>query len=194
MKKAVEAVLQAEEKIRTLIGEAAARGGYKSVRRLSTAAERLVTIREELGGDDTIPGPSKSTSPRRRVRSKQSGRKSKPPGYPRFERHGDVVYRIGWSKKSSREYEHKLPKAVFDQAVKAIATVADQAEEWFAAEDVIAETEHDGNAIPSYQVYVTLALLREAAVLERHGRNGYSVTVLNFPGGADMAWTQVQES
>ena len=58
---AVEAVSNSEIKLRKLIGEAASAGDYDAVRRLSTAAERLATVREELEGGPVIKGRNSSS-------------------------------------------------------------------------------------------------------------------------------------
>ena len=192
---AVEAVSNSEIKLRKLIGEAASDGDYDAVRRLSTAAERLATVREELEGGPVIKGRNSSSvaAPKASGNSRSSRSGSAPNGYPRFERRGDVLYRIGWSKKSKREYEHKIPKTVYEQSVEALSAVADSHPGPFAAQEICERTQKIGSALPSYQVYATLALLTEAGVVERRGREGYFVSASNLTGAAEIAWAQVQE-
>lgn len=192
---AIEAVSESEIKLRKLIGEAASAGDYDAVRRLSTGAERLATVREELDGGAVIKGKNSGAapSPGAPTKSRPSRARPTPNGYPRFERRGDVLCRIGWSKKAKREYEHKLPKAVYEQSVEALSAVADGNPGPLAAQDIFDHAQKIGFDLPSYQVYATLALLTEAGVLERRGREGYFVSATNLKGAAEIAWAQVQE-
>jgi hypothetical protein len=196
LSQAVEAISSAEERLRSLIGEAAKRGDYSAVRRLSTAAERLAVVREELdeSAESKTPAAIKTFAKRKRKRvQKASGSRASPPGYPRFERRGDIVFRIGWSKKSKGEYEHKLPNDVYTTAIEKIAEVAAERRGPFAAKEILERADQSGNTLPSYLVYVTLALLCESGVLTRHGRDGYTVVASNLAGAAEIAWAQVGE-
>jgi hypothetical protein len=45
----------------------------------------------------------------------------------------------------------------------------------FSTNDVLPLADDDGSEIPSYQVYVAIALLKQAGLLDQHGRQGYSI-------------------
>ncbi len=108
------------------------------------------------------------------VRS-SSPRTSPASAYPQFLRDDAHLIKIGWSKKEKRQYEHKAPKVVLDLLLAALLS-AGRDGHWFTTEDVLPLRETvDGGEVPSYQAYLCLAWLRVEALIEQHGRQGYSL-------------------
>ena len=132
------------------------------------------------------PAPEPVTAPRRTA-SRSAVTAPPPPkkamkptaarkgvGYPRFVREGDALVKIGWSKKSKSEYEHRAPRDVLGQITAAIRDLA-RAGSRFTVEEILAGIAAKGAEIPSYQTYLCIAWMRENALLEQHGRQGYSL-------------------
>ncbi|WP_242101570.1 hypothetical protein [Lysobacter sp. M2-1] len=95
--------------------------------------------------------------------------------YPRFERHGDNLVKVGWSKREKAEYEHKAP-------LRAVVMVADAVRKKgvdgriFQISALLPYTGPDGETtVPDYQVYLIVAWWRAIGLLEQHGRKGYSI-------------------
>jgi Fe2+ or Zn2+ uptake regulation protein len=81
---------------------------------------------------------------------------------------------VGWSKKKNREYVHKIPKDAFDQTVAVIAGLAEASSVSFTSDQIIEEAKRGGSPVPAYQVYLTLAFLREYGGIKKEGREGYA--------------------
>jgi hypothetical protein len=98
----------------------------------------------------------------------------RPDAYPKFERERDRLVKIGWSKRDGRTYEHRAPR-------NAVAVVAGKLSQlgqkgaFFTVEEALPLRLEAGDEIPSYQVYLALALLRAVGAVERHGKEGYSL-------------------
>jgi hypothetical protein len=101
--------------------------------------------------------------------------------YPQFFRDGEALVKVGWSRKSREEYEHKAPKAAVLAVAGALAE-AGRAKRRITMEKVMPVRDAASNTtVPDYQVYVTLAWLRELNVVVQHGRQGYT-----FAGNGDL--------
>ena len=113
--------------------------------------------------------PARSTPRKKKPRKRSASSKSK---YPKFVRDGDKLVKIGWSKKAREEYQHRAPW----EAVAAFAShlnAEGHTGETFAVEDLLPVPDSAGGEVPNYQVYLTLAWLRQAGVVSKKGRNGY---------------------
>jgi len=161
--KAQAALAKCESELRTLLGQAASAGDYDSVLKLTSWARTVAA----LAGVSPPPPPLPTKSPTRK--------KALVTNYPRFERRGDSLVKIGWSKREKAEYEHKAP-------LRAVAMVADEVMKK-GAEGRIFQISAlppclapDGETIvPDYQVYLIVAWWRAKGLLEQHGRQGYSI-------------------
>ncbi len=132
----------------------------------------------------------KQAAPKRRQakRSASVNSQKSPAGYPRFEIRRHNLHRIGWSKKGNEEYVHKAPREVYDQAIDAMAALAERGRGPFMADEFLEElADLVSHAPPSYQVYVVLGFLRHAKCIEQVGREGY-VVPMNLKGLASSAW------
>lgn len=122
-----------------------------------------------------VVSPSRK-SPATETPAPDSPRTRKPPvkREPRFEREGDALVKIAWSKKNRAEYEHKASR-------DALARVMERVEEqgrrgkMFRMEDVLPVLMTDGAELPSYQAYLCVGWLKTEGLLEQHGRQGYTI-------------------
>jgi hypothetical protein len=103
--------------------------------------------------------------------------------YPVFHRTGKTLVKVGWSKKARSEYEHKAPKSALDALVFALAEAGKRGR-IFTMESLIPLVDSStGSVIPDYQAYLGLAWLRAEALVEQHGRKGYTIST-KVPLGA----------
>lgn len=120
----------------------------------------------------TAPAAAQSTV---RGAAEQAPKARETKRYPRFFRQGESLVKVGWSKKSREEYEHKAPKtAVF--AVASALHRAGGAGRRITMDNVIpVHDETLNSSVPDYQVYVALAWLRDLRLVVQHGRQGYTL-------------------
>lgn len=102
-------------------------------------------------------------------------------GYPRFLRAGDNLIKVGWSKKSRTEYEHRAPRRAVEEVMKAVANVGAQGKVFTVETLIPLHDNADGTDMPTYQVYLAVAWLRTEGVIRQHGREGYSLMVAENP-------------
>jgi hypothetical protein len=102
--------------------------------------------------------------------------------------------KIGWSKTSRTEYEHRAQKRVVDAVLKAVVS-AGQKSQVFTVESLLPITDTaDGTEIPAYQVYLALAWLRTEGFVNQHGREGYSLLVTaNIEKTVEDRWTALPD-
>ena len=175
-------LVSTEESVRKVIVKAAENGDYRGVdiaRAIAVKIHELQVQLEESSASLTVAKEKVTKigkSPRRTKKSKR--RKGQKSGYPKFEVRNGTLIRIGWSKKQKREYTHKVPRIVFDVTVKAMERLAKSGAGPFMAEEIIERVnELSSEAIPSYQVYVVIGLLRMCGCIKQVGREGYGIPV-----------------
>jgi len=97
--------------------------------------------------------------------------------FPRFYRdQNDNLVKIGWSKKSGSEYEHKAPRNVLSAVVHSLAD-AGRNRRRFAMEELMPFRDPvSGTPAPDYQAYIVLAWLRSKGMVTQHGRQGYTLS------------------
>ena len=116
--------------------------------------------------------PTRAESQKAAAKPKRKGKGKK--ADPRFERDGEKLVKVGWSKKAREEYEHRAPRsAALAFAIHLGKSV--QAGKAFLVDDISPVHDSAGEEIPSYQVYLTLAWLRSSGAVEKKGRDGYYV-------------------
>lgn len=161
---------EAERNLREVIAEAAQAGDYHSVDVARGAALEMRRLREHLQGPPNVQNPQSSDTSQH-FTSKRKGQKS---AYPKFEVRNGTLIRVGWSKKNRREYTHKAPKTVFEQTIKAMASLGQTRNGTVMAEQIIEQLESTSSEhIPSYQVYTVLGLLRDRDCIQKIGNEGY---------------------
>lgn len=176
-----EALRDCESQLRDLLRQASDARDYDTVQRLADWARALVTLatNDVLAPRASQPGNVHEQSRaqlkkqrRRSQRKRRAGNKK----YPRFIRLGDELIKIGWSKKQKREYQHKALRRVINLLTERLCEVGGPSElvtteKLFPLCDSAEKTE-----IPGYQAYLCLAWLRDSALIEQVGRQGYYVT------------------
>lgn len=189
--RAAEILRQAETSLRELVSAAVADGDYASVLRVAAWAKALSDLIKDIPAtrqatrqpvvppQTSTPGNQKQATPK--------------PTYPRFLRQGDHLVRIAWSKKEKAEYIHKTPRAVMQATVEALAA-AGRDGRIFSTKDFVPLHDSEGTEVPSYQVYVVIALLKQLAMIDQHGRQGYSIPKLTeFKDAVDAVWRKLPE-
>jgi hypothetical protein len=189
----LEILKKAEEELREAIAEAARAGDYRAVDLGRSVAVGVQELCEKVSGKRQASEKSteEDTETEERKRHRKIGKRNKPEGLPRIEIRKGSLFRIGWSRKQKREYEHKVPRVSFDTIVNTMSALAREGKGPFMAEAVlekISATKED--MIPAYQVYVVLAALREWKLITQVGREGYNIP----PDVAEKAqnmWTEL---
>jgi len=181
---------EAERNLREVIAEAAQAGDYHSVDVARVAALEIRNLRARVKSPPIAQEPQRSnTSPH--VTSKRKGQKS---AYPKFEVRNGTLIRVGWSKKNRREYTHKAPKTVFEQTIKAMASIGQTRNGAVMAEQIIEQLESTSSEhIPSYQVYTVLGLLRDRDCIQKIGNEGYRWSE-GLEDSARKIWAQYEEA
>lgn len=116
--------------------------------------------------DDSSPSISGHHSAKGKTRTKIA--------YPRFRREGSYLVKVGWSKKTRQEYEHR---ATFEVVLAVAASLDEKTTAGrTASADEVAPSVADGRGdeVPSYQLYLAIAWLRSERLLNRIGRKGYT--------------------
>jgi hypothetical protein len=163
MDEALQVLRTAEERLRALITRCVGEQRYGEVVAIARLADGLTV----LSGHKREPFGTRAHS------SSAPGRKSGKHAFPRFLRDDDKLIKIGWSKKSKSEYEHRAPYRVVETLVSAIQKKVRDGE-LFAATDVIPLVT-SGEPIPDYQAYLALKWLHSQGTVSKHGRDRYSI-------------------
>jgi hypothetical protein len=98
--------------------------------------------------------------------------------FPKFEREGGRLVKIGWSKKNKAAYEHKASREVALCVCMTLGEVPYG--EPFRVEELLPMALGDGTEIPSYQAYLVLAWLRWLHVVEKSGKDSYTFGIDEF--------------
>jgi predicted lipid-binding transport protein (Tim44 family) len=170
----------AQAELRSLLEQALAESRYTDVAEIAQIADSLAQLGAANCGpasshvEPTVyvsqaPAPGNASA----AHTSRGGRPSR--SFPRFEREGDKLVKIAWSKKDRAEYEHKAPRQVVDLLIEAIRSQKGEGAK-FEAPDVLPLTDRKARKeVPSYQSYLALAWLRYEGVVAKHGRDGYSL-------------------
>lgn len=204
----------AEKALRELMQRAIATGEYRHLPTLARMAEQINQLSVRVNQTVALSPPAPDAAPNRsdrrlgrhrvtvqhHVASDKYGRcrtpgvRSAKNGYPRFRRDGDNLVKIGWSKTSKTEYEHRAPMQVVSVLLKAVV-VAGQKGPMFTVENLLPLADSgDGMEIPAYQVYLALAWLRTEGLVHQHGREGYSLLVTsNLEKTVEERWNALPD-
>ncbi len=180
-----EILENAETQIRELGANAFRTGDDDAIRQAQAVVIELKQMRAQLNGQTAHAPTPGEPSPTSAVMDKKSHRtpierkRLQQSQYPKFEVRNNTLVRIGWSKKQKQQYEHKVPRDAFDRTVKALAQLAETGGGPFTAETIIKHTSNSNGAVPSYQAYVVIGLLRDRGYIEQVGRDGYVISHIN---------------
>lgn len=171
LSRAHRAIQEAERQLRSLLEKAVQAGDYDVVVPLTELAKSLSLL---IVRTSTNPSGQDSPGPQPKERGAVSA-KTAPRSYPHFRRDKNTLVKVGWSKSSRTEYEHKAPRQVLDLLARRLqrnfpsGTV-------FAMSEVLPLRANNGNEVPDYQTYLCLAWLRQQDLVEKRGRDGYALT------------------
>ena len=219
-KKALAVLLDAERQLRNLIASAAATGEYDAIQRITDWARILGTMVREaqqiesaeiaLGNkaaastssgiieDASVEqGSAEDRQGQRGINTSDTRRVQRSPAkreYPKFFKQDNQLVKIGWSRTTKGEYEHKAPRRVVDALTATIARRSRKGK-LFTVEDLLPLKDlQDHSEIPSYQAYVVLAWLKRGGLVKQHGRRGYSVrNSSRLADAAITSWQQLPE-
>jgi hypothetical protein len=197
MKQAHGILRDAEVKLCELIPKALAGRRDEEAGRLMELARLLADARcspaEASPGKRTGATAAADRSPRPERKRKPKARKTS--AYPKFLREGNALLKLGWSRKSNAEYEHRAPREAVLAVAARVAEVATTTSR-FTVED-LGEVRVGGGdaAISSCQVYLCVAWFRRAGLVVQHGRRGYSLPIAaaNLPAKIKSAWGVLPE-
>lgn len=172
------ALNQCEIALRNELAAAAQAGDYAAIALLSQwaqAVSTLATHASQLAGEAAPVSPSEKNSSPPPQQLEPTRRATRPPklSYPRFGRNGESLVKIGWSKKSKAEYEHKAPVSLAHQLASVAAKVGAKGRVFSI--EALSTALSGQESPPSYQHYVIVAWWRDAELIDQHGRKGYSL-------------------
>ena len=179
-------LVDAELSLRDLIERALSAQHYSDVAVIARIADAISHLRRE-DRDALVPSiPVLSPNGARQIvsgddeasrASSRSGRghRTKHGEFPRFERDGDKLVKIGWSKRDERVYEHRAPRETVFLVSTAISTKV-RPKAVFTMDRILPVNDGSGNEVPSYQSYLALAWLRSIGLVKRRGKEGYALT------------------
>lgn len=187
--KARQILASAEAEVRGLITNAAEAQDYQAVSDLAELAQTLSSLTETsrflrsesvAEGSSVAYGASLSQARKPKLTKRSNSPQQKPnkargaaKDYPKYHTDRDRLIKIGWSKKHRDTYEHKAPR----EAVEAVAhALNEKASGRVVTVDELGTIETlNGNEVPVYQVYMTIAWLIVINQLSKEGRDGYRV-------------------
>jgi hypothetical protein len=184
---------EAETKLRELITAALNEQRYADVAHVAGLADGVARL---LGGVAVVPGVTTLSAgghtPDANEHRPSRGSKRPKKAYPRFERDGDKLVKIGWSKKNKSSYEHRAPREAVIAFTRHLAGSADEGKV-FVVEDLLPVPDvANGGEIPAYQIYLTLAWLRDVGAVAKKGRDGYVLRGGGLANGAlDKFWASL---
>lgn len=168
----LDRILQdAEKAVLEVLATAAASGDYATIDKARQLAEQI----RLLAGVREVP--ANRTKASRAVRKAQPTRRKRRPAkseYPKFRIEGRSMFKTGWSKKKQAEYEQRVPIECVDEVVVALDALSTTTPGPITGEKILESSAFSSAGhLPSYQVYIVLAMLREHGVVTSVGREGY---------------------
>ncbi|SRR6266436_326788 len=201
---AAGAISGAEAKLRAMMQTALAKQRYTDVARLAPLADGLLNIlKMARNGDATLLTPliadadhaeDRANKPDdAAVRITSTAQRLSEVGYPRFERQGDRLVKIAWSKKDRREYEHRATANIIFRIAELFER--DRAPGTaFMMDALMPFRTRTGADIPSYQAYLALAWFRSLGAIEARGKDGYAPVVENLRKRIESAWNSLPDA
>lgn len=170
-KQAVEVLVSTETALRDLAEQALSESDYGSLAEIARLVDRVAAIARDSGR----PAAESATGQPARTGSRGGKHLRLKKTYPIFVTDGDQLVKIGWSKSKRREYEQRAPRTILEALVSAIEPLGSEKRRW-TMEDILPLTDPEsGDELPNYQPYLCLRFLLDSGLVEKHGRNGYSL-------------------
>jgi hypothetical protein len=189
---------ETERKLRALVSAAATSGDYTSVVHIASWAQTVAALVN--GRSAKASAATGSNLPRKNGKSTKETaiqtRGFRRPGaeYPQFFRHNDHLIRLAWSRGQRKEYIHKAPYVVLKELTKAMAEQGADGRVFSTDDFLPLQDKTGGDAVPNYQAYVGIALLKQRGLIDQHGRQGYSIPRLaDFKDGVEAVWKKLPE-
>lgn len=187
---------ETERKLREMVSAAAKSGDYSSVLQIASWAQTVTVMLKGRNAKKVTPG---NNLHEKRVvgenKTLPQTRSSRRPGteYPQFFKHNDQLVRLAWSRRERKEYIHRAPYPVLKALAKAIAEKGADGRV-LSTDEILPLHDKGGDAVPNYQAYVGIALLKRSALIDQHGRQGYSVPRLaEFEAAVEAVWRKLPE-
>ncbi len=192
MEHATEILRQAEASLRDVVSHAAAAGDYAGVVQIASWASAVrdlfVGERVDEGKRRRSPRADKGIASHAATPPRKGQRRQSRGDYPRFFRQRDQLVRVAWSKRDKKEYQHKAPYSTIQSLVAAMCK-AGRDGRVFSTDQILPMQDAEGSDVPSYQVYVGIALMKHAGLIDQHGRQGYSIPQLTeFSDAVESVW------
>ncbi len=169
----------AEEDVLEIVALAAKDCDYAMIDKARAVAERLRSLNPDLSLASAVKVEQEERKPAgsKKVRRKsKSGAKKKPTGsYPKFEVANGSLFKIGWSKRKGTEYTHRVPLNRAKEVIEVLDKLSEKVSGIISTEKILESEEFMMAQVPSYQVYLVLALLRQEKIIVASGRDGYSL-------------------
>lgn len=194
VQKAKTVLLEAEAALRKLMEEGIRDHRYSEVAEVAALANALMAILIPANADQpysTAPTSSATAPALTRISEPSRARRQAKPAFPRFERDGDKLVKVGWSKKHKDEYEHRAPREAVASIARHLVSHV-KVGHVFEVEDILPVLDSASSEIPAYQVYLTMAWLREAGSVEKKGRDGHVLRDASIAStGFDKLWEAI---
>lgn len=199
--RATTIVDDAELRLKELLAEAARSGDYPALVRIAAWARTINDLRNTAHnvGAAAVRSdhPATKITPQARTRGTEDRKSRSAPRnreseYPRFFRRKDELIRLAWSKREKKEYQHKSSYTVL-RALAGAMTERGAGGRVFATDELLPlRSVVDGSDVPNYQAYVGIALLKQAGLIDQHGRKGYSIPRFEeFETAVENVWKQL---
>jgi len=177
VRQALKILCESEDALSALMREALEEQKYRDVALVApitgSLRELISSLQVESSENGRVESTGDLTPARRRSAPRKPKRSVRRHEYPRFERDGERLVKIGWSRKKKEEYEHRAPK----EAVSAFVAAVGQADlpGGFRMDTLLPLKDATGEEVPSYQAYLALAWLRSLDIITGDGKGGYRI-------------------
>lgn len=201
MAKIRSSLAKCESELQRIAAEAMSSGDYETARYGLGLAENIAVQRQraEAGGtsannnEGTVASKQGKTEVKAAVKQKNSRAKpaKRTGAYPRFIRSSDLLIKVGWSKKTRKEYQHKAPYTAVEAFAGHLLKHTRDGKP-FTMEDLMPiPDDANGGELPGYQAYLVLAWMRSSDAVAKQGREGY---VANHAMLGEKALSQAWEA
>lgn len=160
--RAYDVLAEAESSLRALIEASLADEDYGAVAKIAEMADTVAELGDSrLGGslDDPPTVPSQAAGE-----------------YPRFERDGDDIVKVGWSSKHNEEYMQRAPRAVLMTVAEVLRERNDIDE--FSVAGLLRLRIPAFSRVPDYQVYLAVKFFRNAGAVLGTGKGRRKVVAV----------------
>jgi hypothetical protein len=174
IQQAYKIVRDAEASLRKLIEQAFGEQRYMDLAAIAPLADAVAKLARGGISEKVSSLPASESAPTQAKDAREGSVKAtSKKTYPHFLRVDDKLVKIGWSKKTKAEYEHRAPIEVADALVASIRAKSRDGQK-FAATDVI-PVQMGEDPAPDYQVYLALKWLHSEGIVTKYGRDRYAI-------------------